>query len=69
MKDVTDKIYKGYQKDAEMVAEPAFPKLAPAVRAMNSRRTLDFMLTMFGLSDAMKDWRGHGERCEPRPDD
>ena len=55
---LADKIFQGYQKDSPMVAEPLFPKLAPVFKAANSRRVLDHMLTFWGLSDAMKQWRG-----------
>jgi all-trans-retinol dehydrogenase (NAD+) len=61
--ELADKIYQGYQKGSPMVAEPLFPKLAPAFKAANPRRLLDHMLTFWGLSDAMKEWRGHeGEK-------
>jgi all-trans-retinol dehydrogenase (NAD+) len=60
--ELADKIFDGYQRDAEMVAEPFFPKIAPLFRAAHSRRQLDRLLTIFGLSKAMEDWRGHNTR-------
>jgi len=64
---LADKIYKGYQRDSEMVAEPIFPKLAPAFRAANTRRSLDYLQTVFGLTDSMCEWRGHeGRRPEKK---
>ena len=60
------KIYRGYQRNAEMVAEPAFPKLAPIIRANTSRRALDFFQTVFGLSDSMKEWQGHESKREQK---
>jgi all-trans-retinol dehydrogenase (NAD+) len=55
---LADKIYNGYQRDAEMVAEPMFPKLAPMFRAVTHRRVLDKLQTQFGLSECMIDWTG-----------
>lgn len=63
---LAEKIYRGYQREAEMVAEPAFPKLAPIIRANTSRRALDYFQTLFGLSESMKEWRGHESNREQK---
>jgi all-trans-retinol dehydrogenase (NAD+) len=60
---LADKIYAGYQRDAEMVAEPMFPKLAPLFRAITHRRVLDRLQTQFGLSECMVDWSGREEEA------
>lgn len=57
--EMADKIYAAYRRGAPYIAEPAFGKLAPLVRALTTRRSLDFWQSVFGLSRSMEEWVGH----------
>ena len=57
---IADKIYEGYQRDKEIVAEPLMVKLSPLLRGVTTRKIYDVLSTLVGLSKTMDEWRGRG---------
>lgn len=55
---IADKIYQGYHRDKEMVAEPFMVKLGPLLRAITTRKIYDVMTMLVGLARTMDEWRG-----------
>jgi all-trans-retinol dehydrogenase (NAD+) len=56
---LADKIYRGYHRNADSVIEPFMARTTPFFRAVTRRKTLDFFMTLLGLSRSMQGWTGH----------
>lgn len=58
--EMADKIYEGYHRNKNMVAEPLMVKFVPFLKGLLPRTVYDVAETPLGVSRSMESWRGRG---------